>query len=57
MIENNNSQLDEFGDVLDLTPVMPFPYHQLLYKKMNDHMGQDSPEERPGMPKRRRSLP
>ena len=55
--KNNNNQQDEFGDVLDLILVMPFPYHQLLNKKMDDYKGQDFPEERPGMTKQRRSLP
>ena len=54
---NDNSQHDEFGDVLDLILVMPFPYHQLLNKKMNDYKGQDSPGERPGKTRKIRSLP
>ena len=54
---NNIYQHDEFGDVLDLILVMPFPYHQLLYKTMNYHKGQDYPEERLGMTKKRRGLP
>ena len=55
--KDNNSQHDKFGGVLDLILVMPFAYHQLLYKKMNYHKGQDYPEEKPGMTQRRGSLP
>ena len=60
MIKTTNStyQHDEFGGALDLMPVMPHQYHQLLLnKKMNNHKGQDFPLERPGGTRKNRSPP